>query len=395
MNKNYTKTMYACFVGYVVQAIINNFIPLLFLTFETEYNIPLSKITMLITINFGIQLLVDLLSAGFVDKIGYKASILIAHIFSALGLLGLIFLPEIMPDPYAGLLISVAVYAVGGGLLEVLVSPIIESCPTDNKEKAMSLLHSFYCWGHVGVVLLSTIFFRLFGIENWKILTCIWVIVPVVNAFVFAGSPIAPLTQEGEKGLSILQLVKSKTFWVLMLMMTCAGASEQAVSQWASTFAELGLGVSKTVGDLAGPMAFAVLMGSSRLFYGKFGASIDLDKFMAGSGILCVLSYLCISLSPSPFLSLVGCAVCGLSVGIMWPGTFSKAAASIKNGGTAMFALLALGGDLGCSGGPTLAGFVSGLASDDLKKGILSAIIFPVFLVVGVAVLKSCAKTTK
>ena len=395
MNKNYTKTMYACFVGYVVQAIVNNFIPLLFLTFETAYNIPLSKITMLITINFGIQLLVDLLSAGFVDKIGYKASILIAHIFSALGLLGLIFLPEILPDPYAGLLISVAVYAVGGGLLEVLVSPIIESCPTDNKEKAMSLLHSFYCWGHVGVVLLSTIFFRLFGIENWKILTCIWVIVPVANAFIFAGSPIAPLTQEGEKGLSILQLVKSKTFWVLMLMMTCAGASEQAVSQWASTFAELGLGVSKTVGDLAGPMAFAVLMGSSRLFYGKFGASIDLDKFMAGSGILCVLSYLCISLSPSPILSLAGCAVCGLSVGIMWPGTFSKAAASIKNGGTAMFALLALGGDLGCSGGPTLAGFVSGLASDDLKKGILSAIIFPVFLVVGVAVLKSCAKTTK
>ena len=388
MNKNYKKTMYACFVGYVVQAIINNFVPLLFLTFESAYNIPLSKITMLITINFGIQLLVDLLSAGFADKIGYKASMIIAHIFSALGLLGLTVLPEITPDPYAGLLISVAVYAVGGGLLEVLVSPIIESCPTDNKEKAMSLLHSFYCWGHVGVVLLSTIFFGLFGIENWKILTCIWVIVPIVNAFIFAGSPIAPLTQEGEKGMSIFQLCKSRTFWILMLMMICAGASEQAVSQWASTFAELGLGVSKTVGDLAGPMAFAVLMGSSRLFYGKFGASIDLDKFMAGSGILCVLSYLCVSLSPSPFLSLVGCAVCGLSVGIMWPGTFSKAAASIKNGGTAMFALLALGGDLGCSGGPTLVGFISGIASDDLKKGILTAIIFPVFLVAGVAVLR-------
>lgn len=393
MNKNYKKTMYACFVGYVVQAIINNFVPLLFLTLSSAYNIPLSRITMLITINFGIQLLVDLLSAGFVDKIGYKASIIIAHIFSALGLLGLAVLPEIMPDPYGGLLLSVAVYAVGGGLLEVLVSPIIESCPTDNKEKAMSLLHSFYCWGHVGVVLLSTIFFRLFGIESWKLLTCIWVIVPAANAFIFAGSPIAPLTQEGEKGLSILELVKSKTFWILMLMMTCAGASEQAVSQWASTFAELGLGVSKTVGDLAGPMAFAVLMGSSRLFYGKFGAGIDLDRFMAGSGILCVLSYLCISLSPSPFLSLAGCAVCGLSVGIMWPGTFSKAAASIKNGGTAMFALLALGGDLGCSGGPTLAGFVSGLASDDLKKGILAAIIFPVFLVVGVAVLKRSRNT--
>lgn len=394
MNKNYQKTMYACFVGYVVQAIINNFVPLLFLTFETAYNIPLSKITMLITINFGIQLLVDLLSAGFVDKIGYKASVIIAHIFSALGLLGLASLPDIMPDPYTGLLISVTLYAIGGGLIEVLVSPIIESCPTDNKEKAMSLLHSFYCWGHVGVVLLSTVFFKLFGIENWKILTCIWVIVPVANTFIFACSPIAPLDNGGEKGLSILELFKSSTFWILMLMMTCAGASEQAVSQWASAFAELGLGVSKTVGDLAGPMAFAVLMGSSRLFYGKFGAKIDLDKFMAGSGVLCVLSYLCISLSASPFLSLVGCAVCGLSVGIMWPGTFSKAAASIKNGGTAMFALLALGGDLGCSGGPTLVGFVSGIASDDLKKGILTAIIFPIFMILGIAVLKrsKCAE---
>lgn len=392
MNRNYQKTMYACFVGYVVQAIINNFVPLLFLTFEASYNIPLSRITMLITINFGIQLLVDLLSAGFVDKIGYKASIMIAHIFSALGLLGLVFLPEIMPDPYTGLLLSVAVYAVGGGLIEVLVSPIIESCPTDNKEKAMSLLHSFYCWGHVGVVLLSTIFFKLFGIENWKALTCIWVIVPLANTFIFAGSPIAPLTQNGERGLSISELCRNKTFWVLMLMMTCAGASEQAVSQWASAFAELGLGISKTAGDLAGPMAFAVLMGSSRLFYGKFGAKIDLDKFMAGSGILCVISYLCISLSPSPILSLIGCGICGLSVGIMWPGSFSKAAGAIKNGGTAMFALLALAGDLGCSGGPTLVGFVSGIASDDLKKGIMTAIIFPIFLVVGVVVLKRSRK---
>lgn len=388
MNKNYRKTMYACFIGYIVQAIINNFIPLLFLTFEAEYGIPLSKITMLITVNFGIQLLIDLLSAGFVDKIGYKASVVTAHIFSALGLLGLVILPDIMPDPYAGLLISVAVYAVGGGLIEVLVSPIIESCPTDNKEKAMSLLHSFYCWGHVGVVLLSTVFFGIFGIGKWKILTCIWIAVPLVNTFIFAGSPIAPLTRDGEKGLTISELFKSKTFWVLMLMMTCAGASEQAVSQWASTFAELGLGVSKTVGDLAGPMAFAVLMGSSRLFYGKLGANIDLDKFMAGSGILCVISYLCISLSASPVLSLAGCAVCGLSVGIMWPGTFSKAASLIKNGGTAMFALLALAGDLGCSGGPTLVGFISDIASDDLKKGILAAIFFPVLLTAGVVFLR-------
>ena len=274
------------------------------------------------------------------------------------------------------------IYALGGGLIEVLISPIVESCPTDNKEKAMSLLHSFYCWGHVGVVLVSTVFFGIFGIANWKILACIWALIPVINAFVFAKAPIAPLIEEGESGMTMLDLCKSKVFWVMMLMMLCAGASEQAVSQWASTFAEKGLGVTKTIGDLAGPMTFAILMGSSRAFYGKFGHKIDLDRFMLGSSVLCIFSYLLIVASPIPFLSFVGCGICGLSVGIMWPGTFSKASVALKNGGTAMFALLALAGDLGCSGGPTLVGFVSSAAADNLKAGILVAIAFPVVMAV-------------
>lgn len=389
MQKNYQKTMYACFIGYIVQAIVNNFVPLLFLTFESTYGIPMSRITMLITINFGIQLIVDLLSTGFVDKIGYKTSILIAHIASALGLLGLVVLPDLLPDAFAGLLIAVSIYALGGGLIEVLISPIMESCPTDNKEKAMSLLHSFYCWGHVGVVLLSTLFFRCFGIENWKILTCIWVLIPIANAVIFAGSPIAPLIEEGESGMTMKELFRNKVFWILMLMMVCSGASEQSVSQWASTFAEKGLGVSKTIGDLAGPMAFAILMGSARAFYGKFGERMDLDRFMVGSGALCIVSYLCISLSSSPVVSLIGCAICGLSVGIMWPGTFSKASAALRNGGTAMFALLALAGDLGCSGGPTLVGYVSSAASENLKCGILAAIIFPILLIVGIVLTRT------
>ncbi len=395
MNNKYQKTIYACFLGYIVQAIVNNFVPLLFLTFESTYNIPLSKITLLITFNFGIQLLVDLLSAGFVDKIGYRVCAVAAHIFSALGLLGLSVLPEILPDAYIGLLISVTIYALGGGLLEVLVSPIVESCPSKNKEKTMSLLHSFYCWGHVGVVLFSTLFFKIFGIDNWKILTCIWIIIPLANAFLFTRVPLAPLVKDGETGLSMPALFKNRIFWLLMLMMLCAGASEQAVSQWASTFAERGLGVGKTIGDLAGPMTFAILMGSARAFYGKFGDRINLDKFMIGSGVLCIASYLCISLSPSPFLSLVGCGICGLSVGIMWPGSFSKASAAIRNGGTAMFALLALAGDLGCSGGPSLVGYISSIASDNLKKGILAAIIFPFLLIVGILLLKKPKASAK
>ena len=388
----FQKTIYACFTGYIVQAIVNNFAPLLFLTFESTYHIPLSRITMLITVNFVVQLLVDLLSAGFVDRIGYRASIMTAHVFAAAGLLGLAVLPELLPDPYTGLLASIILYAIGGGLIEVLISPIMESCPTGNKEKAMSLLHSFYCWGHVGVVLLSTLFFKIFGIENWKLLTCIWLLIPAANLFVFAKTPMAPLVQEGEAGMGIIELCKNKVFWILMLMMVCAGASEQAVSQWASVFAEKGLGISKTLGDLAGPMAFAVFMGGARVFYGKFGDRIDLDKFMVGSALLCMVSYLCISLAPSPVLSLAGCGLCGLSVGIMWPGSFSRASAAVRNGGTAMFALLALAGDLGCSGGPALVGYVSSRMQDDLKKGILAAVIFPALLLAGLFLLRLYGK---
>lgn len=395
MKDKYQKTMYACFAGYIVQAIVNNFVPLLFLTFESSYHIPLSQITILITFNFGIQLLVDLLSVKLIDRIGYRISIVLAHIFSAVGLIALVILPDIFENAFTGLLIAVILYAMGGGLIEVLISPIMESCPGENKEKAMSLLHSFYCWGHVGVVLFSTVFFKIFGIESWKILTIIWVIIPVVNGIVFCRTPIAPLIKEGETGMSLRDLCKSRVFWVLMLMMMCAGASEQAVSQWASTFAEQGLGVTKTIGDLAGPMSFAILMGSARAFYGKFGDRIDLDRFMTISGMLCIIAYLCISLSPSSLFSLAGCAICGLSVGIMWPGTFSKASATLKNGGTAMFALLALSGDVGCCGGPTLVGFVAGIASDNLKIGILAGIVFPILLVVAGNLLKKLSRAAK
>lgn len=386
MKNQYNKTITACFVGYIVQAIINNFVPLLFLTFQRTYDIPLSQITLLVTFNFGVQLLVDLLAIGFVDRIGYRVSMVMAHVLSAAGLILLTILPELFSSPFVGILISVMVYAVGGGLLEVLVSPVVEACPSDNKEKAMSMLHSFYCWGHVGVVLLSTVFFRVAGIENWKIMAVVWAVIPICNAFAFTRVPMASLMEEGESGLSMKELFASKIFWVLLLMMVCAGASEQAVSQWASTFAEKGLEISKTAGDLAGPMAFAVLMGAARAFYGKYGDRIQLDHFMIWSSILCILSYLGIALFPSPVLSLAACAVCGLSVGIMWPGSFSKAAAALPKGGTAMFALLALGGDLGCSGGPTVVGTVSSALGENLKMGILAAVVFPALLLTGILI---------
>ncbi len=383
MKYSYDCTMRACFTGYIVQAIVNNFVPLLFLTFQRTYHIPLQQITLLVTFNFGIQLLTDLLSVAFVDRMGYRASMVLAHILSALGLICLTVLPEWMGHPFAGILISVIIYAVGGGLLEVLVSPVVEACPSTHKEKSMSMLHSFYCWGHVGVVLFSSIFFKLAGIENWKLLAVLWAVIPILNALVFTRVPIAPVLPEGEEGMTIGTLFQNRTFWLLFVMMICAGASEQSVSQWASLFAEKGLGISKTAGDLAGPMAFAVLMGASRAFYGNYGEKINLDRFMAVSSVLCILSYLCLVFMPVPVLSLAGCALCGLSVGIMWPGTFSRASKALPAGGTALFALLALGGDIGCSGGPSLVGMVSGMCKGNLKIGILAALIFPVLLLTG------------
>lgn len=383
MKADYKKTVNACFIGYIVQAVVNNFVPLLFLTFQSQYGIPLSKITFLITFNFSIQLVIDLLAAKFVDKIGYRASALLAHASAALGLCMLAFLPELTKDPFIGILISVVIYAVGGGLLEVIVSPIVEACPTDNKEAAMSLLHSFYCWGHVGVVLLSTLFFRFVGIGHWKILACLWALVPLLNMLAFFKVPIAPIIEEGEQGLSFKELLKNKVFWLLMLLMLCAGSCEQAVSQWASAFAEAGLGISKTAGDLAGPMFFAIMMGLSRAFYGKYGDKLDLVRFMKISGILCLCSYLLISLSPVPVPSLIGCGLCGLSVGILWPGTFSLGSAGIKGGGTMMFAFFALAGDVGCSAGPTYVGTITSLSDGNMKQGILLACVFPILLLAG------------
>lgn len=382
MKLTYKHTVYACFTGYIVQAIINNFAPLLFLTFQTSYDIPLAKITLLITLNFSVQLITDLLSPLFIDKIGYRVSVVLAHIFSALGLVLLPVLPSFFSDPSTGLFIAVIVYAVGGGLLEVLISPIVEASPTDNKEKAMSLLHSFYCWGHVGVVLISTLFFVLFGTVNWMYLSLFWALVPIANTFFFLKVPVNHLIADGERGLTLNELFKTKAFWLLIVLMVCAGASEQGVSQWASVFAERGLGVSKTAGDLAGPTLFALMMGLSRLYYGKYGDKIHLARFMKLSIVLCIASYLLISFSPFPVLGFIGCALCGLSVGILWPGTFSTASKLIKNGGTAMFAFLALAGDLGCGGGPTLVGLVSSASGGNLNTGVLAGIVFPVLLLI-------------
>ena len=389
---NYRKTLLACYLGFITQAISANFAPLLFLTFKDTYGIPLEKIALIPMAFFMTQLLIDFAATKFVDRIGYRTCVVCSQVLSAVGLALLAVLPEVLPDPFIGILIAVVLYAMGAGLIEVLISPIVEACPFENKAGVMSLLHSFYCWGSVGVILGSTVFFTVFGVANWRILAILWAVLPFVNTFNFLKCPIERLTEDGE-GMKMVQLFRMPLFWLMALLMVCSGASEISMAQWASAFTESAMGVSKTIGDLAGPCLFAVLMGISRVFYGKMSEKLDLTKTMLGCGALCIVCYLLASLSSSPVLGLMGCALCGISVGIMWPGTLSISAQKCPKGGTVMFALLALAGDLGGSIGPSMVGSVSSMADGNLKTGLLVATIFPVLLIAGLVVLKKWVKT--
>ncbi len=378
---NYKKTKIACYLGFITQAIAANFAPLLFLKFHSDYGISLGNVALISTVFFFTQLLVDLFCAKFVDRIGYRVSIVVSEVCSAAGLLGLAFLPDLLPNAFAGILISVTVYAVGCGLIEVLASPIVEACPFENKEATMSLLHSFYCWGSVGTIVISTVFFRLFGMESWRWLAVIWAIVPAINIYGFATAPIVPIVEEGQS-MGIRKLGKNPLFWASIILMVCAGASELSMAQWASAYAEAALGLSKASGDLLGPCMFAVTMGISRVIFGKYGEKLDLKKFMIGSGALCVACYLMASLSANPLIGLIGCTLCGFSVGIMWPGTISISSKKFPAGGTAMFALLAMAGDLGGSIGPAIVGRVTQYAGDNIRAGMGAGLVFPVVLII-------------
>ena len=391
-DNKYRKTLIACYLAFITQAIAANFAPLLFLTFHKSMGIPLGKVALVSTAFYFTQLIVDVVCAKFVDRIGYRVCAVASEIASAAGLVCLAFLPSLLPDPFIGIIISVIIYAIGSGLIEVLASPIVEACPFDHKEAVMSLLHSFYCWGSVGVILLSTVFFAVFGLENWRWVSCIWTLIPLYNVYNFATCPIEPLVEDG-KGMTIRTLFKTPMFFLGIVLMVCAGAAEMSMAQWASAFVESALGLSKTMGDLVGPCLFAVTMGISRVIYGKFGSRIELTKYMLGSGTLCLACYILAALSHNPVICLTGCILCGFSVGIMWPGTISILSKRLPTGGTAMFALLAMAGDLGGAFGPWLVGFTSQIRNDDLKAGMLVACVFPIVLIVSIIGIK--AKTKK
>lgn len=395
IRRSYRATIAATYIGHITQAIVNNFAPLLFVTFATSFDLPLTRVMLLVSVNFGVQLVVDLGCAAFMDRFGYRIPIVLSQVFAAVGLAGLGIFPYLLPDPFAGLVLAVSLYAVGGGLTEVLISPIVQACPTDNKEAHMNLLHSFYCWGHMAVILGSTLFFVVAGIENWRYLACVWAVVPVVAGGLFVVVPISKLDDNipPQERISFCGLFTRPLFWLFLLMMALSGASEQAMNQCASAFAEAGLGVSKTVGDLAGPCMFALCMGISRIVTARLSRRFSVESIMMVCGGLCAGAYLLAALAPWPLLALIGCALCGFAVGIFWPGTFSFGADRLRGGRTALFALLALGGDIGSVSGPALVNYAAkSLTDGSIQKGMLFAVFFPIILAGCVAILRYTQK---
>lgn len=402
----YKKTLYACYLGFITQAINNNLAPLFFVVFHEKFGLSFEMLGRLVVLNFGTQILADVLAVKYVDRIGYRAAAFIAHALCGLGLISLGVLPLIMSNTFAALTISVVIAAVGGGIIEVIVSPMTESLPTPEKAATMSLLHSFYCWGQMGVVILTTICVWIFGAEIWYLIPIVWSLIPLYTAIKFLRVPIYSLVPKGQE-LSIMELLRSPLFGTALLLMLAAGASEHTMTQWSSLFAEVGLGVPKLVGDLVGPALFAFFMGVGRTVYGVWGKRMNLRKVLLGGSVLCILCYATAVFSNIPLLALLGAAVCGLSVSLMWPGTYSLTSVRFPRGGTAMFGILAIFGDIGASVGPWLAGLVSdvsqrtsfvqnlsqaqglGLEQVGLRIGLLMGIIFPVLMIVGLKLLPS------
>ncbi len=382
MKLTHRSTILACYNGYITQAICINLAPLFYLTFQSEFGLSVTAISTLIAFNFATQLLVDVIATRYSRRLNLRVVSVAAHLFSAAGLVGMSFLPYLFP-PYVGLLISVGLLGVGGGLTEVIISPLIEACPTSGKSGNMSLLHSFYCWGQAGVVLFSGIYFAFLDIAvYWRFLPIIWAIVPLLGAFAFCFVPIYRLPGDASGKSSARSLFKTPAFWGFLLMMFCAGATELTMSQWASAFAESALGIPKELGDLLGPCMFALMMGLSRALYGKFSHALDLRFLMKIGCVACAVAYLLAAFVPIPALSLLSCALCGLGVGIFWPGILSQSAKAIPMGGISMFALLAVAGDMGCLIGPSVSGTLVDLLGGDLRWVFCFTLPFPVILLI-------------
>lgn len=379
LEKKYLPTKLAGYVGFIVQAIVNNFLPILFIVFQDVYGLGYEKLGRLIVINFATQMFIDFITPKIIHKLGYRRAAFLCQFTACVGLCLMAVLPRFMSNTYLAIIISIVFYATGSGLMEVILSPMIEMLPTGNKSGNMAVLHSFYCWGQTVVVPLTTLMVFIFGRENWTYIPLVWAVVPFVNMFTFLRVPIVEPDSE-EKQSTFLELARTPKFVVYMVMMLCAGASEIAMSQWSSLFVEQALGVSKAIGDIVGPCLFALFMALGRVIYASLSKKVSFTRLLIWLNLLCFICYVMVALCHIAVLSLVFCALCGLSVSISWPGIYSAGARTFKTGGAVMFSAFAMCGDTGCALGPGLVGLVAEYTN--LNVGFLVAAVFPLIMVI-------------
>lgn len=378
----YKSTIRACYIGNLVGALVTNLSPLLFVILMGSYNLSFEQVGRLVLINFFTQIIADLAFSKPVDTYGVRPFITLGHALVFIGFVMFAFSPRLFPhSPYTGLMLATVVFSCGGGLLELLLSAIVQAVPSDAKAAAMSLLHSFYAWGFIVVVVLTFLMLKLFGSANWPWLFLIWSLVPLFNFFNFLRVPLPPQVPD-EHRTSTRVLASTPFFIFVVLGIALGGAAEVSMSQWTSAYAETTLGLSKQTGDLLGLCLFAGLLGLGRVLYGTYGKRFDIWRVMFLGSLFAAGCYLVAALSQHPIVSLVACAFCGLGVALLWPGSVTNAAHRFPFAGASMFAILAAGGDTGAAVGPWLLGLIADQIPTDfplspLRVGMVIGTLFP------------------
>ena len=391
--QSYKSTIAACYIGSFVQAIIVNTTPILFIPLREQFGLTFQQMGLLVLINFISQVGCDILFSNAIDKYGFRRFVVAAHGLAVVGLVLFAASPLLFDRPFAGFVTATIIFSGSGGLLELLLSPIVNAIPTDEKAGAMSVLHSFYSWGQAAVILLTTVLLFVFGRAWWQWIILIWTLVPLFNFFFLMRVPFAPnVPEEQRQGMDKILL---KPFFIAALAtILCGAAAELCISQWASAYLEEAMRLPKVVGDVGGVCLFAVMMGVGRLFYGMYGKKINVSLMMLIGTVGAAACYITVALSGTAVLSLLACGLCGLCVSLLWPGTLVVASEHYPLAGAWMFAILAAG-DIGASAGPWLMGvvaeqahrlpFLSGLLTQGmspdqlgLRAAMLVSALFPI-----------------
>lgn len=358
--KSYQLTTISCFVGIFCQAVSSNITAILFIPLMTLYGLSYVHLGLLVGINFTTQVLVDIIASRLVDRYGFRVFVLPSDILAVIGLVLFGLTPVLFDNILTGLVFSTIIFSASCGLQEVMLSPIVNAIPHNDKGPAMALMHSFYAWGQVATIIITTLFLFFFGIENWQVIVFLWALVPLVNFFMFLAAPFPGVIHENQR-MTMRDLILKPFYLVALLAIMGGAATELVMNQWSSTFSEKVLELPKVTGDILGMCGFAVFLGLGRVLYGRYGSKINMNNVLVGSAAAAVVCYIAVAISPLPAISLAACAVCGLAASLLWPGTLVITAEKYPLAGAWIFAILAAAGDIGAASGPFAAGVITDL----------------------------------